>query len=62
MNRHGQPQIVLTDKLRSFGARMKIIGNAHKLETGCWLTEPLLLLRGAVFARHKGQSHWPTRG
>jgi putative transposase len=36
MKRHGQPEVVVTDKLRSYGAAMKVIGNAAKQETGRW--------------------------
>ncbi|SMX23351.1 IS6 family transposase [Boseongicola aestuarii] len=37
MKRYGQPQVIVTDKLRSYGAAMKDIGNADKQETGRWL-------------------------
>jgi putative transposase len=37
MRRYGQPQVIVTDKLRSYGAAMKQIGNADKRETGRWL-------------------------
>lgn len=37
MKRHGRPQIIVTDKLRSYGAAMKDIGNAGRQETGRWL-------------------------
>ena len=30
MKRFGQPHIIVTDKLRSYGAAMKVIGNAEK--------------------------------
>jgi putative transposase len=36
MKRHGRPHILVTDKLRSYGATMKEIGNADKQETGRW--------------------------
>ena len=36
MKRYGSPHVVVTDKLRSYGAAMKIIGNAQKQETGRW--------------------------
>ena len=36
MKRYGNPHVIVTDKLRSFCAAMKIIGNAHKQETGRW--------------------------
>ena len=37
MKRYGQPQIFVTDKLRSYGAAMKVIGNASRQQTGRWL-------------------------
>ena len=37
MKRYGPPHIIVTDKLRSYGAAMKVIGNAERQETGRWL-------------------------
>jgi putative transposase len=37
MKRYGQPHIILTDKLRSYSAAMRVIGNADRQETGRWL-------------------------
>ncbi len=37
MKRHGSSVVVVTDKLRSYGAAMKVLGNAEKQETGRWL-------------------------
>jgi putative transposase len=37
MKRHGQPQAVVTDGLRSYGAAMKEIGNVDRQEIGRWL-------------------------
>ena len=37
MKRYGQPQVIVTDKLRSYGAAMKVIGNSGRQETGRWL-------------------------
>ena len=37
MKRYGQPDRIVTDKLRSYGAAMKEIGNADRQLTGCWL-------------------------
>jgi len=37
MKRFGQPHVIVTDKLRSYGAAMKVIGNVHRQETGRWL-------------------------
>ncbi len=37
MKRYGRPEVIVTDRLRSYRAAMKIIGNAERQETGCWL-------------------------
>ncbi len=37
MKRYGRPEMVITDALRSYGAAMTDIGNAHKQEVGRWL-------------------------
>lgn len=37
MKRYGRPIGVVTDRLRSYGAAMKVIGNADRQETGRWL-------------------------
>ena len=37
MKRHGHAHIFVTDKLRSYGAAIKEIGNAERQETGRWL-------------------------
>jgi transposase-like protein len=34
MKRHGRPKAIVTDKLRSYGAALKEIGNADRQETG----------------------------
>ena len=34
MKRHGKPRTIVTDRLRSYGAAMKEIGNAERQETG----------------------------
>jgi putative transposase len=36
MRRHGSPEGLVTDKLRSYGAAMKEIGNAQRQEIGRW--------------------------
>jgi len=36
MERYGHPHVIVTDKLRSYGAAMKVIGNAPKQEAGRW--------------------------
>ena len=37
MKRHGNPHSLVTDKLRSYGAAMKVVGNADKQDNGRWL-------------------------
>ena len=37
MKRYGQPKVVVTDRLRSYGAAMKVIGNFERWECGRWL-------------------------
>jgi putative transposase len=37
MKRYDRPEIIVTDKLRSYGAAIKDIGNVTKQETGRWL-------------------------
>ena len=37
MKSHGRPKVIVTDKLRSYGAAMKVIGNADTQHTGRWL-------------------------
>jgi len=37
MKRYGWPEVIVTDRLRSYHAAMKVIGNAERQETGRWL-------------------------
>ena len=37
MKRYGRPRAIVTDRLRSYGAAMKVIGNAIAQECGRWL-------------------------
>jgi putative transposase len=37
MKRYGRPKAIVTDRLRSYGAAMKVIGNAADQECGRWL-------------------------
>ena len=37
MKRYGTPEVIVTDKLRSYGAAMKDVENVTKQETGRWL-------------------------
>ena len=36
MKRHDNPDAIVTDKLRSYGAARKVTGNAGRRETGRW--------------------------
>lgn len=40
MKRHGKDEVFVTDQLRSYGAAMKVTGNADKQETGRWTKKP----------------------
>ena len=37
MRKHGQPEIIVTDKLRSYGAALRELGADDRQETGRWL-------------------------
>ena len=37
MKRFGRPKVIVTDKLRSYGAAMKELGNAESHENSRWL-------------------------
>ena len=37
MKRYGRPEVIVTDRLRSYRAAMKVIGNAERQETVLWL-------------------------
>jgi len=37
MKRYGRPWTIVTDRLRSYGAAMKVIGNLKHQECGRWL-------------------------
>ncbi|WP_412174891.1 IS6 family transposase [Actibacterium sp. XHP0104] len=37
MRKHGQPEIIVTDRLRSYGAALKEIDAEGRQEIGCWL-------------------------
>ena len=36
MKRYGSPKVIVMDRLRSYGAAMKVIGNANRQEVGRW--------------------------
>ena len=37
MRKHGRPEVIVTDRLRSYGAALRYIGGADRQETGRWL-------------------------
>jgi len=37
MKRHGHPWLIVTDRLCSYGAAMKVIGNLERQKIGRWL-------------------------
>ena len=36
MKNHGQPEVIVTDRLRSYGAALKALGAENRHETGRW--------------------------
>ena len=36
MRKHGQPQTIVTDRLRSYGAALRELGSGARQETGRW--------------------------
>jgi putative transposase len=57
MKRRGRPHIFVNDKLHSYGATLKEIGNTDKQKTGCWQTlrashwQPMLTSTSATRSR-----------
>jgi putative transposase len=37
MKRYGRPTVIVTDRLRSYRAAMKVIGNTAAQESSCWM-------------------------
>lgn len=37
IKKHGRPEVIVTDRLRSYGAALREIGAGHRQETGRWL-------------------------
>jgi putative transposase len=37
MRKHGRPEVIVTDRLRSYGAALREIGAGYRQETGRWL-------------------------
>jgi len=37
MKRYGRPGTIVTDRLRSYGAAIKVIGKVERRQCGCWL-------------------------
>ncbi len=37
MKRYGQPMAIVTDRLRSYGAAMRVVGNSERQVCGRWL-------------------------
>ena len=38
MRRHGRPDVIVTDKLRSYGLSWKVLGRGDDREVGRWMT------------------------
>ena len=39
MRRHGRPETIVTDRLRSYGAALNELGRGDDREMGCWLNK-----------------------
>ena len=37
MKHHGRPEVIVTERLRSYGAALKDLGRGDDREMGCWL-------------------------
>ncbi len=60
MKRYGPPHVIVTDILRSYGAAMKVIGNADKQETGRWLQQSSREFTLAVSTTRTGHAAVPS--
>ena len=54
MKRYGQPKVIVTDRLKSYRAAMKVIGNAAAQTCGQWLNNRAEKLTPAVPATGRG--------
>ena len=56
MRKHGRPEVVVTDRLRSYGAALKEIGAMARQETGRWLNNRAGKLTSAIPATRAGHA------
>nr|WP_306267833.1 DDE-type integrase/transposase/recombinase [Pararhizobium sp. IMCC3301] len=61
MKRFVNPKVIVTDRLRSYGAAMKVIGNADRQETGRWLNNRASNPSEPAFATIRHQTK-PSKG
>ena len=54
MKQYGKPHVCVTDRLRSYHAAMKLIGNKDTQEVGCWLNN-----RCEIHTFHFGDESMP---
>ncbi len=56
MKRYGSPNVIVTDRLRSYPAAMKVIGNAERQECGRWLNSRAEILHQPFRRREKAMA------
>ena len=62
MKRHGQPKVIVTDRLKSYRAAMTVIGNAADQECGRWLNNRAEEFRPAAPATRRSDVETQGRG
>ena len=62
MKRYGRPETIVTDRLRSYRAAMKVIGNAERQETGRWLNNRAENSHQPVRRRERKQQRFKSPG
>jgi putative transposase len=60
MKRYGRPEIIVTDKLRSYRAAMKLIGNEVRQDTGRWLNNRAENSHQPFRRREKAMAKFPS--
>lgn len=54
MRKHGKPECIVTDKLRSYGAALKEIGSDFRQQTGRWANNRAENFGNGVLAVKRG--------
>ena len=59
MRKHGRPEVIVTDRLRSYGAALKEIGAVKRQETGHWLNNRIENSHLQFRRRERGDAQIP---